>query len=225
MDTKLTEFKLENPDKKILLIEDDPIFSQLINKLANNQGIKVISTPYGNQALELIQKEAKFDLILVDLGLPDINGIELISKIYLIIQHIPILVISVISSEQSLLSAIQAGARGYVLKDDSEKALMNSIIEAIKGNYPISPMLARYLFKLAKQETKVLISDTMSVKLTKQEIKVLEEISNGKSYEEISKILEVSLSTIQTHIRNLYKKLNVHSQTQALLKAKTIGLL
>ena len=134
---------------------------------------------------------------------------------------LPILVVSVISAESSVLSAIRAGACGYILKGDSEAAMAQAMRESLNGNYPISPALARYLFKLAGGRDKP--SDLAG--LTRKELELLQWIARGKSYAEAARSMGVSVATVQTHIRNLYRKLDVHSQVQAVTKAQHQGLI
>ena len=213
--------------KRLLIVEDDPTFARHILGLFSSEHTSMTISPTlfdrGIDAMNLFKEEQVFDLAIIDLGLPDISGIEVIQTISKNSPHLPILVISALSSEQSLFEAILAGARGYLLKGDSDEFMMRSIQHALKGEYPISPIIARFLFKyIAKNETPTQIAPT---DLTRKELEVLQNIANGRSYLETSQSMAVSVSKIQTHVRNLYKKLNVHSQTQAALAARNRGLI
>ena len=128
---------------------------------------------------------------------------------------------SVISSERSVLAAIRAGARGYLLKDDNPQLITQSLAEALQGNYPISPSLARYLFRLAGGSE----SPAEFTSLTPKELELLRHLSRGRSYGETAQEMGIAISTVQTHIRNLYRKLDVHSQVQAVTKAQDQGLI
>jgi DNA-binding NarL/FixJ family response regulator len=213
---------------RALLVEDDPTFTLLIKRIIGNlyANSETIDFENGKDAFFYLSKNPGiFDLAIIDLGLPDISGIEIIQKINSLNPNTPILVASVISSEKSLISAIKSGARGYVLKDDSELMMKKSIEQVMQGNYPISPMLARYLFKIAQSDSDSDSDSSDLPELTKKELEVLQKISQGKSYSETAQELGVNITTIQTHIRNLYKKLNVHSQVQATNAAKKHGLI
>lgn len=208
----------------LLIVEDDPAFEELLTKaaqqLAQAARVERHQTAFG--ALDSIRRDGSpFDLALIDLGLPDLSGVELIRRIRARFPDLPILVVSVISAERSVLAAIRAGARGYILKDDSVAAMSEAMREAINGNYPISPSLARYLFKLAGAQDKP--ADLSG--LTRKELELLQQLARGHSYGEAARAMGVSVATVQTHIRNLYRKLDVHSQVQAVTKAQNQGLI
>jgi two-component system, NarL family, nitrate/nitrite response regulator NarL len=210
----------------VLIVEDDPYFARNMQEAIHNCGnswpIRIAST--GSEALELINRTHEhIALALVDLGLPDIGGTEVIRALHQRAPETPIMVLSVIAAERSLIIAIEAGARGYVLKSDPSEAVERSIRDMLAGNYPISPSLARYLFKR--------ISETPGepgnhdMRLSPQQQNLLLYLAQGCNYNEAAQAMGVKLSTIQTHIRNLYRKLNAHSKTQAVAKAREQGLI
>jgi DNA-binding NarL/FixJ family response regulator len=121
-----------------------------------------------------------------------------------------------------VLEAIRAGARGYLLKGDPGAEMASAIDEVLRGNYPISPALARTLFRLAGAPPES--SPGNSFELTQRELVTLQLIARGKNYKEVARAMDVSLSTVQTNVRNLYRKLQVHSQGQAVAKARGAGL-
>jgi DNA-binding NarL/FixJ family response regulator len=213
--------------KHALIVEDDPAFERLLNRsiaaLAGNWIGHACQT--GTEALELLNAAAtQLDLALVDLGLPYVSGIEVIQAAHARFPELPIIVVSVISSESSVLAAIQAGASGYVLKDDNELSIAHAISQILKGVYPISSSLAKYLFRLASPSANPANMPLIGA-LSPKEQEVLQHLSSGYSYAETAKLMGVALSTVQHHIRNLYRKLDVRSQTQAISKARATGLL
>lgn len=211
---------------EVLLIEDDPVFEGLVRGALQRLPIspRVRCCRTGADAIaRLADPSSRFMLVLADLGLPDISGIDVIRIARRRLPDTPILVISTISSERTVLAAIRAGARGYVLKDDSEAGMARAIEQTLAGDYPISPALARYLFRLAGSPELALGDD--AVRLSAKETETLQHIASGLTYLETAERMGVALSTVQSHIRNLYRKLDVHSQAEAVTRARSQGLL
>jgi DNA-binding NarL/FixJ family response regulator len=164
------------------------------------------------------QTSTPLDLVLVDLGLPDVSGIEVIRACRERFAELPIVVISVVASENAVLKAIEAGANGYILKDESIQEITEGIKKVLTGVYPLSPRLARFLFKqLSKPDEK--ITERRDIKLSPREHETLQFLSKGLSYEEVAAKMGVTLSTVQSNVRSLYRKLNVKSQAQAMYMA------
>ena len=212
--------------RKAMIVEDDPMFArQLELALEHVDGIwHAEQFRAAAPALERIEARGFYaDLALVDLGLPDVSGLEVIRQLHERQPDLPILVVSVLAAERSLLAAIKAGAKGYLLKDDDRELIAKGICDVLNGRYPVSPSLARYLFRMAGSPERR--GDRSGIELTRRETDVLEAIARGLTYDEAAVHLGVSLSTIQSHIRNLYSKLGAHSQVQALNEARERGLL
>ena len=133
------------------------------------------------------------------------------------------MVITVMASERSLLETIRLGAKGYVLKDDSLLSIQHALVSILEGHHPISPSLAHYLFKLAGSPLSP--GSESFPALTTKENDLLQLLALGHNYEKAGQLMGIKISTVQHHIRNLYKKLQVHSQAQALCKAHTYGFL
>ena len=231
----------------VLLVEDNPTFrTQITGALARvaDSGavagdLRISTASTGAEALDFVtrcgaQGKRRFDLALVDIGLPDISGIEVIRRIRSVMADTPILVISVINAEQTLLDAIRAGASGYLLKDEAEESIAHAIMDVMRGNYPISPALARSLFRLAGSPDRQQ-ADTVSggqdgvsqsgFHLAPREREVLQHIALGLSYQEVAEEMGVSLSTVQTYVRGLYRKLEVHNRVAAVNRAREAGML
>jgi two-component system nitrate/nitrite response regulator NarL len=213
-------------DLRILLVEDNPAFESLIGRVVD----RMRPTPAlaccrtGSGALAwLADSRNRLDLALIDLGLPDMSGVDVIRAIRQRFEDVPILVVSVMSSERNVLEAIRAGARGYVLKDDTEETLAHAIGQVLQGNYPITPALARHLFRLAESGSTG--GQDEATGLSPKEIELLRLIARGCSYAEASERMGIAVSTVQFHIRNLYRKLEVNTRLQAVAKARDHGLL
>ena len=212
--------------RRILVVEDNPLFqSQIARAVASVEpASRVLVCDTGSVAIDHLEDpQQRIDLALVDLGLPDIGGIEVIRAVRRRFADVPVMVISVVSAERSVLAAIRAGARGYILKGDSEASIGQAIQDVLHGNYPISPSLARTLFKLAGAPGASGGSDEF--RLSPRETETLQLLSRGLSYEEVAGLMGVALSTVQTNIRNLYRKLDAKTQMQAVAKARDAGLI
>lgn len=213
--------------KRVLIVEDTPEFQDalagLLGQLAHSW--QIYSFVSGKAASEFLdQSSTPVDLALVDLGLPDMPGRELIAQIHQKWPDVPIVVISVFTNAEKVLNAIRAGAIGYLVKSDSE-AIKRGIEQVLAGEFPISPMVARHLIKLVAESGMADQNDAIASPLSPQEHRLLEHIANGLSYAEVSKAMGLTLSTIQTYSRNLFRKLDVHSKTQAIVKARGAGLI
>lgn len=209
------------------MVVDNPLFEQQVGNAIARLGIggEVFNCATGQRALAVLADPSiRLDLALVDLGLPDISGIDVIHAIRQCFADIPIMVISVITAERSVLAAIRAGARGYILKGDSDALMAAAIEDVLLGNYPISPALARSLFKLAGGPVHHNTANR-EFNLSPRELETLQHIAQGYSYEEVADRMGVALSTVQSNIRNLYRKLDAHSQVQAVSKARDAGLI
>jgi len=156
--------------------------------------------------------------------LPDINGIDVIRVLRQRSQDMPIVVVSVIAAERTVVNAIEAGANGYLLKDDSIEQITRGISQVMDGIYPLSPSLARFLFKRLTTENDNAIK-AADFKLTPREQETLQHMAQGHSYDTVAALMGVAVSTIQWNVRNIYRKLNVHSQVQAISKAKDFNLI
>lgn len=166
------------------------------------------------------------DVLLVDLGLPDGSGLGIIREA---MRRWPdtcdVMVISVFADEQHVMAALEAGATGYLLKDASPLDLALQIRELRAGGSPISPVIARRLLARLKSETtaNTQVPDR-GVTLTDQETAVLTYAAKGYSYDEVALLMAVSRHTVMTYVKRSYRKLQVHSKTQALYEARRLGL-
>lgn len=215
--------RITNP--QLLLVEDEPIHAQNLTEAVASlePPWDVIHCTTGSDALDHIEKPSHaFELAIVDLGLPDIGGLDIVRAWRKQFVHQPLLVVSAITAERTLLEAIRAGANGYLLKDGNVQAMAHCIEQVLQGHNPISPAIARYLFKLAGAPRS---SAQSQIELTAKEKETLHHIGRGHSYSETATHMGVSLSTVQTHVRSLYRKLGAHSQMQAVIKAKEHGLI
>jgi DNA-binding NarL/FixJ family response regulator len=171
------------------------------------------------------------DLLLTDLGLPDGSGIDVIKRCASLHPACNILVITMFGDEKNVLSSVEAGAAGYILKDAERLDVSRAMRELLAGGSPMSPVIARKVLNRARSlETAVVASATggdapQKVTLTVRETEALNLIARGYTYEETAQNLGISLSTVQTYVKSIYGKLAVNSRSHAVLEAHRQGLL
>jgi len=162
------------------------------------------------------------DVLLVDLGLPDGNGLDLIREARLRSKAILILVITVFGDESSVVGAIEAGAQGYLLKAEAPADLRESVRQILAGGAPISPGIASHLLRrfqnAAPSESRV------GLHFTRRELDVLELMVKGLPYGEAAKVLGVSRNTVAGYVKSIYSKLEVNSRGEAVYEALSQGI-
>lgn len=210
---------------ELLVVDSDLGHAQLVHDAAQQLGLpwNVTHSATGSDALDRIERPGhSFDLAVVELNLPDIGGLDIVRAWRRRFTNEPLLVMSSIAAERTLLEAIRAGTNGYMLKDGNVHTIAQCMGQVLRGHHPISPELTRYLLRLAGAPRQ---NPYSTIQLTAKEKETLRQIGRGHSYAQIATLMGVSMSTIQTHVRSLYRKLGAHSKMQAVLKAKDHGLI
>jgi DNA-binding NarL/FixJ family response regulator len=218
--------KPNTPVQKALMVEDDPFFQNYFKNVFSNMGPqwRLDFANTGAAADGFLNRcDTPPDLVLVDLGLPDTSGLEVIQRVYQRFSQTPIIVMTTFSAEESFIAAIRAGASGYLLKSEQAHDLVHGIQQVLQGNYPVSPSLARYLFRLSGSP--VLKESNTAFQISPREVDLLGGLAKGWSYAQCADAMGISLNTVQSHIRNVYRKLNVSNQTQAINKARASGVI
>jgi DNA-binding NarL/FixJ family response regulator len=167
------------------------------------------------------------DVLLVDLGLPDMDGTKVIRAAASRLPNCDIMVITVFGDERNVLSSIEAGASGYVLKDCADAQLVQFVLELRAGGAPMSPGIARMLLQRIRTsgDPGVEVRAKVDTKITERETAVLRLISRGYKYSEVALRLGISAHTVGTHVKNSYRKLAVHSAAAAVTRATQLRLL
>ncbi len=212
-------------ETRVAIIEDDPAMRDLLSNAVESCEDMMLTGSADNFAVASGMIEAGgYDVLLCDLGLPDGNGVDLIRQEALTARDTDILVITVFANQNKVLDAVRAGARGYMLKDERIEDCMEAIRNIRRGGSPISPIIARQLLGQIKPEP---TNDPlpMASPLSDREYEVLNLLARGFSNAECADILTVSPNTIGTHVKNIYRKLEVNSRAEALFEASSQGLL
>jgi len=167
------------------------------------------------EALEKIRSELP-EIILVDIGLPGMNGIEGIRLLKENYPQLLLLMLTVYDDDEMIFDALCAGACGYLLKTTPPALLIESLKEAMSGGAPMSPEVARRVIKLFRE---IRPPDRAEYKLTPHELRLLKLLVEGHNYKTAAVALSVKVTTIAFHMRNIYEKLQVHSKSEAVAKA------
>ena len=165
---------------------------------------------------------AKPDVLLVDLGLPDGNGLDLIREARELSRDILILVITVFGDESSVVGAIEAGAQGYLLKAEAPADLRESVSQILAGGAPISPGIASHLLRRFQDAGPS--EDSKNLRFTKRELDVLGLMVKGLPYGEAAKVLGVTRNTVAGYVKSIYSKLEVNSRGEAVYEALSQGI-
>lgn len=163
------------------------------------------------------------DVILMDIDLPGISGIEGMKRIKQISQDYTILILTIYDENELIFEALCAGASGYLVKKTPPVKLLEAIKDAHEGGAPMTSNIARKVVDYF-QKTQPIQKPEESIQLTKREKEVLTGLVEGSSYKAIADSLNISIDTVRFHFRNIYKKLHVHSQSEAVVKALKEGL-
>lgn len=213
---------------KIAIVDDNSfLISTVKEKLSFFDDLDFkYSAVNGSDLLVKLEGNHHLDLILMDIEMPILNGIETTEIVKQKYPHIKIIMLTVFDNDENIFRSIKAGADGYLLKEINAKDLHDGIIETLNGGAAMNPSIALKTLKLLRNPLDVEnIEEKEVVTLTPREIEVLEQLSKGLSYNLIAENLILSLGTVRKHIENIYKKLQVHNKIEALQKAKKNNLI
>jgi NarL family two-component system response regulator LiaR len=207
---------------RILIVDDHAVVRKGIRALlATESGIEVIGEAEDGEQAVGLYRELNPDVLLLDLLMPKMNGIEVIHAVKGDNPDARILILTSFAADDQVFPAIKAGALGYLLKDTDPEDLINAIRQVHQGESSLSPTVARkVLQEISQTNDKPLIPDP----LTKREVEVLQVLAKGKSNREIAKILTISETTVRTHVSNILGKLHLASRTEAALYALKEGM-
>lgn len=211
------------PPVRLIVVEDEDTTRQRLVELFRLPDYDICSEASTvSGALQALNQQ-KPDVALIDLGLPDGNGIEIILAIYQQQLDTLPLVISGFHDEHRVFEALEAGARGYILKHEADDEVMKSVQAILEGGAPVSPAIAKLMLTRFQQPRFTI--EALPEKLTERQIQLLKYLSQGFTAKEIAEKLNLSYYTVTTHIKNIYEKLQVNSRIEALIEAKKIGYL
>lgn len=213
---------------KIAIVDDNTfLINAVTEKLSFFDEFKIkFSAMNGSDLLSKIENNHNLDLILMDIEMPVLNGIEATEIVKQKYPHIKIIMLTVFDNDENIFNAIKAGADGYLLKEINAKDLHDGIIETLNGGAAMNPSIALKTLKLLRNPMSIENEkDKEDIKLTNRETEVLEHLSKGLNYVQIAENLILSTGTVRKHIENIYRKLQVHNKLEAVQKAKRNNLI
>jgi len=221
----------EQPHIHVAIVEDEPCFSTALIQIVHLAPDMRLAGVAGTRAEGLAMLEGPpADVLLVDLGLPDGSGIDVIGTASRLWPSCSIMVSTNFGDETHVMRSIEAGAAGYLLKDSSPAKMLDEIRSLASGGSPISPIIARQILARFRQVTVPRVADQESGAetaplLSVREKEVLDYITKGFTANEIARLMQLSHFTVRSFVRRIYSKLKVTSKAQAIYEARTLGLL
>jgi DNA-binding NarL/FixJ family response regulator len=207
---------------KVLIADDHTLFRDGLEALLKSvSDIEVVATVSNGKDAVQSAKSFQPDVVLMDLQMPGINGIEATRQIIQTSPHIGVIIVSMFEDDDSIFSAMRAGARGYILKGADQNEMLRAIRSVVNGGALFGPSIAMRLinyFKIPLRQTPQVFPE-----LTNREREILELVAQGKNNAEIAGNLTISLKTVRNHVSNIFNKLQVTDRVQAALRARDAG--
>jgi DNA-binding NarL/FixJ family response regulator len=213
----------QNVQTKLLIVEDQPTILDKQRRLLEGypRELAIVGAARdGATALRLID-ELEPDVVLLDLGLPDLDGIEITRRVKASHPEVEILIFTIFDEEARVLEAVRAGASGYLLKGTPAQRIVEAIAEVRRGGSVIQPQLARRLLRHFQDAARSPEAPT----LTPRETEILHLIARGLSNRAAAEALDLSRATVRTHLEHIYAKLDVSNRTEAVTEAIRRGLI
>ncbi len=206
----------------IWVVEDESAYRRTLKRLLNRDDQITCSRVFPSciEFLETIRGGDRPDIVLMDLGLPEMSGLEGIQQLSELAPDVTVLVLTVFREKEKVLQALDAGAEGYLLKSSTGPEIIKGIQDVFMGKAALSPSVAKIVLEEMRKPEPV-----DDFKLSDREIEVLEQLATGLSVKEIADLLNISTRTARFHLSNIYEKLKVQSQSGAVAKALRAGII
>ena len=215
-----------SPDAlRVLIVDDHDLFRNGLRNLLEGEGVQIVGEAGAGQEALRIVREVAPDVVVMDLNMPGMGGVEATRHISTIAPLTRVLMLTISDQDNDVIDAILAGACGYLLKDSSIQDLMAGIRAAANGESIISPTIAaKVLQRLRATNTQPEIEQAIRAELSDREIEVLKLIANGKDNSMIAGELHISPKTVKNHISNILMKLQIENRIQAAVYAVRSGI-
>ena len=223
-ETETTEAPRAADTLRVLLVDDHDLFRTGLRNLLEEQGVNIVAEAGdGTEAVEAVREHAP-DVVVMDLNMPGISGVEATREITSIAPLTRVVVLTISDQDDDVMDAIVAGACGYLVKDSSIEELMRGITAAAVGESLISPPIASKVLQRMRAVTLDQGAETIRAELSERELDVLRLIANGKDNSEIADALHISPKTVKNHISNILVKLQIENRIQAAVFAVRSGI-
>ena len=205
---------------RLLVVDDVPLFRAGLISALRDEGFDVVAEAESAEGAVAQTEEHQPDIVLLDVLMPGISGLEVVEKITAASPDTQVVLLTGSESEDDMLRALKAGARGYIVKDTPFPALVDSIKAVVDGGASLSPQMAGKLFDVCRQLLRHQeLLQARKPTLTGRELEVLQLVARGMTSKEIGHDLFISENTVKNHIRNILDKLGLHSRNEAVLYA------
>ncbi len=213
---------------RIAIAEDNTFLQKaIIEKISFYEDLACRFTAInGKELLEKLEANPNIDLIIMDIEMPKMNGIEATFAVKAKYPHIKIIMLTIFDNDERIFDSIKAGADGYLLKEVKSGELHKGILETMEGGAAMTPSIALKALKLLRNPIENRSpASAIAVALTSRETEVLEQLSKGLNYNQIATNLFISTGTVRKHIENIYSKLQVHNKMEAVEKARNNNII
>ncbi|AFL74407.1 response regulator [Thiocystis violascens] len=208
---------------RVLMIDDHALFRFGLQELLERRGIEVIAVGDASAGLQRVAETAP-DVVLLDMRMPQLSGLELLRQLRAAHQRMPIAMLTTSAEERDVIDSLQSGAQGYLLKDMEPDALIAALGEIVRGRTVVAPELAIVLARAVQSEARVAQTDSGIADLTPREQEILCHLAEGQSNKSIARRLGISDGTVKLHVKAILRKLDVHSRVEAAVIAVERGL-
>ncbi len=209
---------------RLLIVDNHTLFRQgLVSLLQSEPGLQVIGEAGGGEEALKLAQELQPDVVLMDVKMPGMDGVEATRRLLDMMPHARVLMLTVSEEEENLFAAIQAGARGYILKNADAEELLEAIHRIHAGEAMLSPVMTFRLLQALRSGGAPIPSSELP--LTSREQDVFQLLVQGASNRQIAESLMITENTVKTHVRNILEKLDLHNRTEVAAYARRLNLI
>lgn len=214
-----------SPRARVAIVEDDAILREDLARIVSQAPGLAVAGLGETLAAGRSLVGADIEVLLIDLALPDGNGVDLIRETRTRWPAIKIIVVSIFGDAKSVVRAIEAGADGYLLKGAGEQEAEAAIRSVLDGGAPISPSVASHILARMRERGSAARGPALDAPLTEKEVAILTDLAKGFRYKEVARLHNISPHTVADHVKSIYRKLAVNSRSEAVFEAVQAGLI